>query len=94
MTRSPAKVRFVRAGYFVWLIVPTLMVGAYHLFGTPYIIWSYDWRPLGPTSYADFDQRHYTRCTFLGWGPRLHTEHPANGRCGWVRFVKRAEAGR
>jgi len=76
--------------FFVWLIVPAVLLGVYHLWGLPHFIWSYDWRPTGPNSFAEFDQRRYTRCSFYGpYG--LITEYPTGGTCGWLHFAKKAE---
>lgn len=76
--------------FLVWLIVPVALFGAYLILGLPYFIWSYDWRPTGPNSYADFSARHYTRCSYYGpYG--LITEYPADGTCGWLRFAHKAE---
>lgn len=88
------KPRLIRPTFFIWLVVPVLMFGTCHQYGLPHVIWSYDWRPLGPNSFADFSSRHYTRCTYLGWGWRLHTEYPTDGTCGWLRFAHKAEGGK
>ncbi len=78
--------------YLVWLIVPVTVLAIYLIFGLPHLIWSYEWRPTGPSSYTDFSARHYTRCTF--WGPYgRFTEYPDNGTCGWVRFAKKRGSG-
>ena len=79
------KVRFLRAGYFIWPLVP-LALFAFGGTGEPYVIWSYDWRALGTNSREDWSQRYYTRCTYIGWSGAL-TEYPADGKCGWVRFA-------
>lgn len=85
--------RLLRLSYLAWLAVPTLAYGVYAAFGLPHVIWSYDWRPIGPNSYAEFDRRHYTRCAYLGpYG--LITEYPLNGTCGWIRFRAKREQAR
>lgn len=82
--------RLVRPSFFLWIVVPALMFGIYQLFGLPHVIWSYEWRPLGPNSFAEFKQRHYTRCSYLGpYG--LITEYPSDGTCGSFRFAHKAE---
>ena len=51
--------------------------------GDVHVIWSYEWRALGPDSGTDFSQRHYTRCTYVG-AHRAITA-PAMATCGgWV----------
>lgn len=82
------KARLIRPAYFIWLVVP-LALFALGGTGDVYVIWSYDWRPLGPNASSDWTQRHYTRCTFIGRHGAI-TEYPTNGRCGWVRFARNA----
>jgi hypothetical protein len=65
------KVSFLRAAYFVWIIVPMGLYAVYAAFGLPHVIWSYDWSPIGPDSYTDFSRRQYTRCTYAGPTVRL-----------------------
>ena len=84
------QVPFLRASYFVWAIVPPAIFAIAELQGLPHVIWSYDWRVLGPDSHADFAQRFYTRCTYVGWRGAI-TEFPESGKCGWVRFARSAE---
>lgn len=84
------KVRFLRASYFVWVIVPLAAYAFYLSEGLPHVIWSYDWQQPAGASYGDFALRRYTRCTYAGpYG--LLTEYPTDGTCGWVRFVRKAE---
>ncbi|MCA1241457.1 hypothetical protein LC092_03290 [Stappia stellulata] len=94
MRRDPTnapRVPLVRVSYFVWVIVPVAAWLGIAAVGLPHVIWFYDWQPLGPDSYGDPTQRHYTRCSYLGPYGRL-TERPADGRCGWLRFVRDGEA--
>lgn len=77
--------------YLVWVALAVLLfVGAGEVRNL-HVIWSYDWQAPRGTSYGDFAARHYTRCSYLGWGWHLHTEYPTDGTCGWVRFVRKAE---
>ncbi|MFG1339974.1 hypothetical protein [Xanthobacter autotrophicus] len=81
------RARLLRASYFISVIVP---VGLYLLFqtaGLPHVIWSYDWRPLGPGSHRDSSRRYYIRCTYVGTTGAL-TEYPTDGTCGYVRFAR------
>ncbi len=87
------KPRLLRPSFFVWLIVPALMLGTYQLYGLPHVIWSYDWRAMGPNSFADFSKRHYTRCSYLG-PTGLIIDHPNDGKCSWLRFAHKAEGER
>lgn len=84
------KVRFVRARYFVWMIVPLALLVFGGAPGDVHVIWSYAWQPLGPDSGRDFLQRHYTRCTYAG-ARSVITEYPTNGKCGWLRFAPNQE---
>ena len=82
------KTQFIRASYFVWIVMPVALYLGYLAYGLPHGIWSYDWRNNG--TYDPFAKRHYTRCTFIG--PYGHfTTYPSNGKCGWVIF--RREGG-
>ena len=82
-------VRFLRLSYFIWLIVPVTILLLYLIFGMPHMIWSYSWIDEGQ-GYDPFATRHYTRCTYVGPYGNF-TEHPNNGKCGWVRFRKQRE---
>lgn len=82
--------RLIRPSFFLWIVVPALMFGTYQLYGLPHVIWSYEWRPTGPNSYANYSARHYTRCTYLGPYGAI-TEYPTDGTCGWLRFAHKAE---
>jgi hypothetical protein len=82
------KPRLLRQSYFLWVLFPLATYGAYHLYGLPHVIWSYDFYG----SHADWSSRRYTRCTFMGpYG--AFTTHPTNGQCAWITFYKRVEAG-
>jgi len=83
------KVRFLRLGYFVWIIVPVAVYLAFIAVGLPHLIWSYEYRQVGPASSANpFAGRYYTRCTFIG--PYGSFSSPArNGKCGLVSFFKK-----
>lgn len=81
------RARLLRASSFIWVIVP---VGLYLLFqtaGLPHVIWSYDWRPLGPGSHGDSSRRYYIRCTYIGTTGSL-TEYPTDGTCETIRFAR------
>ena len=89
------KVRFLRARYFVWLIVPLLVYAAsFKNIGTPYFRWSYSWADNGQ-GYDPFADRYYTRCTYVGLKPfkgvtpaaqSSITIYPTNGNCAWFVF--------
>lgn len=83
------KVPFVRASFFVWMIVPVVVYFAYLAFGLPHFIWSYEYRQVGPASSANpFAGRYYTRCTFIGpYG--YFSKSAKNGKCGLVTFFKK-----
>jgi hypothetical protein len=77
------KPHLLRFSYFVWIVVPVVLYGAYAIWGLPHFIWSYEFRG----SYSDWSRRHYTRCTFVGpYGSR--TTYPVDGRCPWLLFTK------
>ena len=81
------KPRLLRPSFFYWLIPTIILIMAYLTYGTPYVIWSYDWRNNG-LGYSQIDQRYYTRCSYLG-RKGLVTEYPTNGTCDWLRFPER-----
>lgn len=83
------KARFIRARYFIWTVVPLALFAFAGIPGDVHVIWSYEWRALGPDSGTDFSQRHYTRCTYVG-AHRAITEYPTDGKCGWLRFSRDA----
>lgn len=76
----------IRASFFVWVVVPALLYGAYHTYGLPHVIWSYSWRDDGQ-GYSPFAYRYYLDCTYAGpYG--VFTEGAQHGKCGWVQFRK------
>lgn len=80
----------IRLSYFIWIVVPVALFGAYAVWGTPHVIWEYKFVDNG-SPYDPFLERFYTSCTF--WGPTgMHTIPASNGRCGYVAFFK--ERGR
>jgi hypothetical protein len=81
------KLRFWRASYLVWLVVPPLAYGIFVLYGLPHVIWSYSFHG----GEQGFGSRYYTRCTFIGpYGE--FTVAASGGSCGWVNFFKRKDA--
>ena len=81
--RGPS-ISFVR--YLIWIPVAVFVVIAASQIGKVHVIWSYSWRAAPSASYGDFDARHYTRCSYISFKGTTITEHPLNGRCGWLRF--------
>lgn len=72
-------------GLFLWLVVPLGAYVAYISYGTPHLIWSYEFR----ANDAPYDltvPRHYISCTYVGWGLRTLTVPAVDARCLWVRF--------
>lgn len=86
------KVRFLRPGYFVWVLAPLALFASGGL-GDPHVIWSYEWRALGTNARQDWSQRYYTRCIYIGRAGTL-IEYPDNGKCGWIRFAPARGAAR
>lgn len=84
------KPRLIKISYFLWIIVPLALWLAYQSFGLPHMIWSYSWRDTGQ-GMDPFLQRTYTRCSFIGpYGE--FDQRAVNGRCAWVRFIKKDSA--
>ena len=83
------KIRFLRASYFIWLIVPIAIIVGCQQVGLPYFRWSYEWRN-GGQGYDPYTTRHYTRCTYIGIGfeGNFTENDPLNGKCSWFRFSK------
>ncbi|OXT01628.1 hypothetical protein B7H23_01260 [Notoacmeibacter marinus] len=80
------KVRLIRPAYFIWVLLPIALYGAFLTFGLPHMIWSYSWRDEGQ-GYDPFAARHYTSCTYAG--PYGVFKRPANaGKCPWLIFRK------
>lgn len=69
----------------LWLALPLAGYGVYQLYGTPHMIWSYRFVDNGDP-HNPYLARHYTSCTYLGWGPQMITRPAVDGRCPWVRF--------
>lgn len=77
------KPHLLHPSYLLWVVVPAIMFGTYHLLGLPHAIWSYEFHG----SYTDFASRHYRSCTYIG--PYGAFTVPATyGRCGWILFRK------
>lgn len=81
------KMRFLRPGYFLWILGPLAAWGGYQAFGLPHVIWSYSFT--GAERAGDYAGRWYTRCTFVGPYGAL-TTYPSDGECGWLIFRKNA----
>ena len=83
------KLRLLRASFFIWVIVPVAVYLAYLTFGLPHMIWSYEYRQVGPASSANpFAGRYYTRCTFIGPYGSFSTS-AKNGKCSLISFFKK-----
>ena len=83
------KPRLLRFSFFIWVIVPVAIYLAYLTFGLPHMIWSYEFRQIGPASTANpFAGRYYTRCTYIGpYG--AFSSSASNGKCALVSFFKK-----
>ena len=81
------KVRFLRAGYFVWVLVVAAFYLAWLSFGLPHLLWSYEWRDTGD-GYSPYAKRIYTRCTWFGPYGAFTKSSPEDGKCTWLRFQK------
>ena len=75
------------AALFLWLIVPLGGYAIYTSYGTPHVIWEYSFRDNG-ARYDPFAPKHYTSCTYLGWGLRTMRVPDKGGSCPLVRFFK------
>lgn len=88
-TRRTSRARFLKLGYFAWLVMPLGLWLAYDAFGLPHAIWSYSWIDEGQ-GMDPFAERFYTRCTFIGpYG--TFTQSAEYGRCAYVKFFKDGE---
>lgn len=87
------KVRFVRAVYFVWIIVPLMILLAWQMAGLPHVIWSYDFLNEGQ-GFDPFAPRTYTRCTYIGPYGAFTDYSPRGGACAWFRFYHESSAAR
>ena len=82
------KIRFIRASYFIWLIVPVLLYAVYLHVGLPHMIWSYSWRDDGQ-GFNPHADRYYQRCTYIGpYG--AFTVFPVNGQRDWLLFQRKS----
>lgn len=81
--------KLIRASFFIWLIVPLLLLGIYGIYGLPHMIWSYTYRDDGqgrdPLAY-----RYYFNCVYIGPYGDFKRQAQA-GTCSWVRFFKKKE---
>lgn len=82
------KARRLRLNYFVWIIVPILLVAIYMMYGLPHFRFSYEWRG---SDYSPYSERYYTRCTAIGFFGAF-TSYPTDGTCPWIEFHKSNEA--
>ena len=79
--------RFIAA--FFWVLVPLLLWGAVHLWGTPYLALSYTFYDNG-RRYDPMAPRTYISCTWYGLGGTV-TLPAKRGHCPWVRLLKVAQ---
>lgn len=97
MTRSMGndkpriRVPLVRASYFLWIAVPLALYVGYLQVGLPHLVFQYTYTPLGHP-YDPHAPRKYHTCQYVGpygfvWVNAVR-EH-----CGWIRFIRREEAG-
>ncbi len=83
------KIRYLRASYFIWIIVPLATYLGFLSVGLPHIIWSYSYRDHGQKNPANpFSGRWYTRCTYIGPYAAFSTA-ARDGQCDWFRFHKK-----
>lgn len=86
------RVRFIRPGYFAWIVIPVAAYVIASVVGLPHVIWSYEWRG-SAASYGDIAGRHFTRCTYVGpYG--VVTVHPTDGACDLFRLSHPWETAR
>lgn len=83
------RVPFLLPGYFFWIIAPIAVYAIYLVYGLPHFIWNYSWKNDGQ-GYDPFVNRTYARCTYIGPYGEFAIRHPADGKCGWVRFYKKS----
>lgn len=86
------KVRFLRAGYFVWIVFVLAGFMAWLALGFPHLLWSYEWRDDGQ-GYSPYAKRFYMRCTWVGPYGTFIEHFPKEGKCGWLRFEKKRRDG-
>jgi hypothetical protein len=75
------------AALFLWLALPLAGYLTYVTHGTPHMIWSYEFHDNG-SRYDLTVPRHYTSCTYVGWGWKTVTASAVGARCPWVRLFK------
>jgi len=75
------------AALFLWLALPIAGYATYQLYGSPHLIWSYEFRANG-ARYDPTVPRYYTSCTYVGWDLRTVTLPAQAARCTWVRLLK------
>ncbi len=80
------------AALLLWLLLPFAGYLTYLTYGTPHMIWSYKFLDNGD-QYNPYIQRHYTSCTYVGWGWNTVTAPAVSARCPWVRLFKGAAHG-
>lgn len=78
------RVPLLRARYFFWMVVPIAGYAAVSLFGTPHVIWSYQY-PSG--RYVDASARYHTSCTYVGMSGSIRRT-PTSGQCPLIAFEK------
>lgn len=78
------------AALFLWLALPLAGYATYLTYGTPHMIWSYRFNDNGD-QYNPYADRHYTSCTYFGWGWETVTVPAVDARCPWVRLFKGAD---
>lgn len=86
------KIRFLRASYFIWVIILVAVGLIYQTYGLPHMIWSYDFRNNGQ-GYDPFADRYYTRCTYIGPYGSFTDRFPQNGSCDWFQLHKSSGGG-
>lgn len=76
--------------FSLWLALPLAGYGVYNAYGAPHLLWSTTFKANG-SRYDLSVPRHYTSCTYVGWGPRTVTVPPRKAKCPWVRMFKDAD---
>lgn len=88
MTQHP-RIPLLRRLYFVWLVGPSLVYGAFLAWGLPHIVFSYQYTAPPGRHYDPraFPLRIYHRCTY--WGPYgfIRIEAP-NDWCPMIHFFR------
>ncbi|MEO1701934.1 MAG: hypothetical protein AAFR71_07755 [Pseudomonadota bacterium] len=87
---KPKKPRLIRVAYFLWVVVPLALFGAYQAWGLPHLIFRYEFADNGDR-YNPYKERWYYTCTFVGpYGE--FTVDAKNRKCGFVRLFKKPAA--